>query len=226
MPPRNAPSMAHTPGPDGTPKLDLNVAGAIPRSALQNLSVIQGVQSVVPIPLYDTVAVPNGNTAVEIPFFGNVRQTAGIWNTNMEAQNQLISGKVQVITEIVLDATVAVLTATSLADIMALTHGPGVFILTINGVEYAEGFIKDLIGGGLFATAAGAGGTQPNGSFPYAAPRSNSGTGFRLNPALVIPTQVGFGLTLKYPSNAAPNPAATVYLRATLKGQQVRLMSA
>jgi hypothetical protein len=214
--------MAVTTDASGAQKLALNVAGAIPRSELQNLSVIQGVQSVVPIPLYDTIAVANGNTAVSFTFFQNTQQGIFDPNTNIESKGQLISGKVEVVTEIVLDATVSVLSATTLADIVALTHAPATFTFTINGVAYAQGFIKDLIGGGLFATPAGTGSNAP---YAYATPRSNAGSGFRLNPALVIPTQVGFGLTLNYPNGSAPNPTNTVYLRCTLRGQQVRLMS-
>jgi len=201
------------------PALNLNVAGAVSRTQLRNLSVIQGVQSVVPIPLYDTLAVAAGNTSVTFAFFQQTRGQVGINNTNMESQGQLISGKVEIITEIRLDVTQIAPSATYLADLMVFTHGSGSFVLYINNVEYAQGFIKDLIGGGLF----GFGG---NPTIPYATGRAGSGCGKLLSPALVIPTQTQFALVFNYPAGAPPVPTNTTLLRPMLIGQQVRLMSA
>lgn len=202
----------------------LGQAGPISRTQLRNLSVIQGVQSVVPIPLYDTLAAVNGNASVSFAFFQQTRGQVGINNSNMEAQGQLISGKVQVVTEIRLDVTQIAPASTYLADLMQFTHGSGAFTLYINNVEYAQGFIKDLIGGGLFGF-----GTNPvigGANVPYATARCGSGKGYELTPPLVIPTQTQFALVFNYPAGAPPNPTDTTLLRAMLLGQQIRLMSA
>lgn len=199
-------------------------AGPISRTQLRNLSVIQGVQSVVPIPLYDTLSVANGNAAVTFSFFQQTRGAVGINNTNMESAGQLISGKVQCVTEIRLDVTQVAPAAAYLADLMLFTHGSGSFTFYINNVEYAQGLIKDLIGGGLFGF-----GTNPvisSANVPYACPRAGSGRGFELPVPLVVPTQTQFSLVLNYPSTTAPNPTATTLLRPELVGQQIRLMSA
>lgn len=212
------PAKAVMSAPAVSAAMALGKAGPISRGLLRNLSVIQGVQSVVPIPLYDTLSAVNNNASVQFTFFAQTRSSVGIWNTNMEAQAQLISGKVEVATELRLDVTQAAPAAAYLADLMAFTHGSGSFILYINNVEYSEGLIKDLIGGGLFGF-----GTQAN---AYAVARCGSGKGVVLTPPLVIPTQTQFALVLNYPAGSPPNPTNTTLLRATILGEQVRLMSA
>ena len=56
----------------------------------------------------------------------------------------------------------------------------------------------------------------------YQAPRNVSG--YKLNPAIVIPTQTSFSLEFDYA--AAQNPAVAVILRPKLLGQLIRLTSA
>lgn len=198
-----------------SPSLDLRVAGAINRGQLRNLSVIQGVQSVVPIPLYDTLSVANGNTLTTLQFFANTRGGQGLYVTNMEASSQLISGKVQIVTEVQCDVGQAAANATALADAILGTCVNAAFVLYINNVEYAEGQVKQLIGLGLYAPTVTAN--------TYVASRCGAGQGFQLNPAIVIPTQTQFNVNFLYA--AAFNPTATTILRVFLLGQQVRLMS-
>lgn len=209
------------------PPINLRSAGPISRDQLKDLSVISGVQSVIPIPLYDTVEVPNANTATTIQFFSHTKGASGIAITNLEQPNILVSGKVQVVTEI----SLAVMTPTGVQllgtqqDLLALTHAEGSFTFKINNVEYAQGNIVDLIGGKLYGFG-GTTGTGPMvvGAVPYTAAWNQNGCGFRLSPAVVVPTQVNFSLELNY--KVAPNPAATVALVAQLRGQQLRLASA
>lgn len=187
------------------------------KADVANLSVIYGKQNVLPWEWYDSVNVPNGNTATSISFFAHTRGGDGIATTNMEQPNQLISGKQFVLEEICLDvSTEGAFVAGTLADFIALTHPKSSFTLKINQVEYAQGLVKDLIGGGFFGfgTFAATGG--------YAAPRNVRG--YKLNPAVVIPTQTSFSLEFNYA--AAQNPAVQVTLRPKLMGQLIRLTSA
>lgn len=199
-------------------------AGPINRALLRNLSVIQGVQSVVPIPLYDTLSVVNENSAVSFAFFQQSRGSAGVNNCNLDNAGQLISGKVEVAVELRADVTQIAPASTYLADLMQFTHGSGSFTLIINNVEYAQGFIKDLIGGGLFGF--GSNPTISSANVPYACARAGSGRGVELMPPLVIPTQTQFSLIWTYPNGSAPNPTETTLIRSMIVGQQIRLMSA
>jgi hypothetical protein len=193
------------------------------RSDVQNLAVIYGKQNLVPIPLYDTVVVANGNANPVIQFFANTRGAQGIAVTNMEQPNQLISGKSFVCEEIALDVgtSTGAYVALTAADIMLLTHATASFTFKINNVEYAQGLVKDLIGNGLFGFGTGLAALGT--TIPYVTPR-NGVRGFKLNPALVIPTQTGFALEFDY--QTAPNPAASVVLRPKLLGTMIRLTSA
>lgn len=186
------------------------------RSDIQNLSVIYGKQNVLPWEWYDTVTVPNGNANTTVNFFANTRGGQGLPITNLEQPNQLISGKSFVMTELCLDVTSDAQVAGTLADYITLTHTRASFTFKINQVEYAQGLVKDLIGGGFFGfgTFAATGG--------YSAPRNVRG--YKLDPAVVIPTQTAFSLEFNYFS--APNPAVAVNLRPKLMGQLIRLTSA
>lgn len=199
-------------------------AGPINKALLRNLSVIQGVQSVVPISLYDTLTVANGNSAVAFSFFQQTRGAVGLNNTNMESAGQLISGKVQVATELRLEVSQGAPASTYLADCMDFISVSGSFTLYINNVEYAQGFIKDLVGGGFFGY--GSNPTISSANVPYVTGRAGGGCGVVLTPPLVIPTQTQFALVLTYANGAAPNPTATTILKALIMGQQIRLMSA
>jgi len=194
------------------------------RQDVSNLAVIYGKQNMVPIPLYDTVTVANGNTAQTVQFFANTRGAVGLALTNMEQPNQLISGKSFVMTEIKLDvwtgAAAGIAVALTAQDLVALTHVSSSYTFKINNVEYAQGLIKDLIGGGFFGFGTGlaAAGT----TVPYVAPRNVRGA--KLDPAIVIPTQTSFTLEFNYA--VAPNPAVGVILRPMLIGTMIRLTSA
>lgn len=194
------------------------------REDVSRLAVIYGKQNLVPIPLYDTVTVANGNTAQTVQFFANTRGAQGLAITNMEQPNQLISGKSFVMTELKLDlwtgAAQGIAVALTAQDLIAMTHVAASFTFKINNVEYAQGLLKDLIGGGYFGFGTGlaAAGT----TVPYVSPRNVRG--FRLDPAIVIPTQTSFTLEFNYA--VAPNPAVGVILRPTLLGTLVRLTSA
>lgn len=202
------------------PPLNLRIAGPVSRDQLKDLSVISGVQSVIPIPLYDTVAVPNGNAATTIQFFSHTKGASGIAITNLEQPNILVSGKVQVVTEIAisLKTPTGVQVAGTLEDMAAFCHAQGSFTFKINNVEYAQGPIDQLFGGKLFGFGTPATVNQ------YSAAWNHAPCGFRLSPAVVVPTQVNFSLQLDY--NAAVNPAAAMSLVAELRGQQLRLASA
>ncbi len=197
----------------------LRTAGPVSREQLKNLSVISGVQSVIPIPLYDTVAVANGNTATTIQFFSHTKGASGIAITNMESANQLISGKVEVVTgiRVSLKTPTGVQVAGTYSDMTALAHAQGSFTFKINNVEYAQGPIDSLFGGKLYGFGTPATINQ------YTAAWNQAPEGFRMSPAVVIPTQVNFTFELNY--NAAPNPAATLELVCELQGQQLRLAS-
>lgn len=200
-----------------SPALNLRVAGPITRAQIRELSTVHNVQSVVPIELYDTLLVPLANTSVQFNFFQQSRGQQGFWNTNLNVASMLNSKQVFVATEIRLSVTQTAPSASYLADLMALTHGPGAFDLKINNVEHAQGPILDLIGGGLF----GFGGTQTT---PYAASRAGgTGKGYELNPGLIIPTEVQFGLSFYYPPTAAPVVTVATYMRVKLCGQLVRM---
>lgn len=209
------------------PPINLRTAGPINRDQLKDLAVISGVQSVIPIPLFDTVEVPNGNAATTIQFFAHTKGASGIAVTNLEQANILVSGKVQVITEISLGISTptGVQILGTQQDFLALTHAEGSFTFKINNVEYAQGNIMDLVGGKLYGFGGTTGtGAEVVGSLPYVAAWNQSACGFRLSPAVVLPTQVNFSLELNF--KVAPNPAATVALVAQLRGQQLRLASA
>lgn len=200
--------------------LNLRTAGPVSRAELRDLSVISGVQSVIPIPLYDTVAVANAQTATTIQFFAHTKGASGIGVTNLEQANILVSGKVQVVTSIrlMLQTASGVQVAGTKADMEAIAHANGAFTFKINNVEYAQGPISDLIGGKLFGFGT------PAANVSYTAAWNQEPDGYRLSPAIVIPTQVQFSLQLDYVT--APNPAATIQLVAELRGQQLRLASA
>jgi hypothetical protein len=200
--------------------INLRQAGPVSREDLKNLSVISGVQSVIPIPLYDTIAVANGNTAVSFQFFSHTKGASGIAVTNLEQPNILVSGKVQVVTGIrlLLETPTGVQVAGTLSDMTAFAHAVGSFTFKINNVEYAQGNISDLIGGKLYGFGT------PAANVAYSAAWNQRPEGFFMSPAVVIPTQVNFSLQLDY--NAAPNPAATMQIVAQLVGQQLRLASA
>lgn len=191
--------------------------GVISREDIQRLAVIYGKQNIVPIPLFDTQDVANGNALTTLQFFSNTRGAQGIAITNMEQPNQLISGKFFVVEELGLDVVpTGVFAAASMADAKILTHNKSTYTLKINQVEYAQGLVKDLIGGGLFgwgSTTADVNYFSPGYRKPAA-----------LYPAIVIPTQTQFSLQFDYA--AAPNPAATVTLRPYLRGKLVRQTSA
>lgn len=199
--------------------INLRQAGPVSREDLKTLSVISGVQSVIPIPLYDTIAVINGNVATTFQFFSHTKAASGIAVTNIEQPNILVSGKVEVVTGIrlMLQTPTGVQVAGSLADMEAFAHAVGSFTFKINNVEYAQGPISSLIGGKLFGFGT------PAANVSYSAAWNQHPEGFRLSPAVVVPTQVNFSLELDY--NAAPNPAAPMQLVAELQGQQLRLAS-
>lgn len=200
--------------------INLRSAGPVSRDQLKDLSVISGVQSVIPIPLYDTVNLANGNTATTIQFFSHTKGASGIAITNLEQPNILVSGKVQVVTEIALALQTAsgVQVAGTLSDMTAVAHANASFTFKINNVEYAQGPVSDLIGGKLFGFGTPATLNQ------YSASWTRNGHGFMMSPAVVVPTQVNFSLELNYVT--APNPAAALQLVAVLRGQQLRLASA
>jgi hypothetical protein len=199
--------------------INLRQAGPVNREDLKTLSVISGVQSVIPIPLYDTVAVANGNAATKIQFFSHTKGASGIAVTNLEQANILVSGKVEVVTTIrlLLQTPTGVQVAGTLADMEAFAHAVGAFTFKINNVEYAQGPISDLIGGKLYGFGT------PAANVAYSASWNQHPEGFRMSPAVVIPTQVNFSMELEYA--VAPNPAATLELVCELQGQQLRLAS-
>lgn len=187
------------------------------KADIANLSVVYGKENVLPWEWYDTVSVPNGNTNTAINFFSNTRGGQGIAVTNMEQPNQLISGKSFVIEELALDVSLSTpYVAGTLADFVAVTHPQASFTLKINQVEYAQGLVKDLIGGGFFGFGT------PAANVAYLSPRNVSG--YKLNPAIVIPTQTSFSLEFDYAT--AANPAVAVLLRPKLLGKLIRLTSA
>ncbi len=200
--------------------INLRQAGPVSREQLKTLSVISGVQSVIPIPLFDTIAVANGNAATTFQFFSHTKGASGIAVTNLEQPNILVSGKVEVVTGIrlKLSTPTGVQVAGTLSDMEAFAHAVGSFTFKINNVEYAQGNIADLVGGKLYGFGT------PAANVSYSAAWNQAPDGFRMSPAVVIPTQVNFSLELDY--NAAPNPAATLQLIAELQGQQLRLASA
>ncbi len=199
--------------------INLRTAGPVTREDLKTLSVISGVQSVIPIPLYDTVAVANGNTLTTLQFFSHTKGASTISVTNLEQANILVSGKVEVVTGIRLSlkTPTGVQVAGTLSDMTAFAHAVGSFTFTINNVEYAQGPIDSLFGGKLYGFGTPATINQ------YSAAWNQAPEGFRMSPAVVIPTQVNFGLALNFA--AAPNPAATMEIVAELQGQQLRLAS-
>jgi hypothetical protein len=187
------------------------------REDLANLSVVYGKQNVLPWEIYDTVDVANAQTLTSIPFFSNTRGGQGIAITNLEQPNQLISQKAFVLEEILLDVSVPTYVAGTLADFVTLTSQKSSFTLKINQAEYAQGLVKDLIGGGFFGFGT------PATNVAYLAPR-NGVRGYKLATPIVIPTQMQFSLQFDYA--AAPSPAATVTLRPKLCGKLIRLTSA
>ena len=198
-------------------QLNLRVAGPVDREQLKGLAVISGVQSVIPIPLYDTVTLAAAVAASTTQqFFAHTKGANGIAITNMEQPNQLISGKVQVITEIALNVSTPTgsQVAGSLDDFLKATHGDASYTFKINNVEYAQGPLKELIGGKFFGFGAG----------PYVAANIGGNGRYKLSPAVLLPTQVGFSLEINYA--AAFTPAAAVSLVMELRGQQLRLASA
>lgn len=200
--------------------INLRQAGPVSREDLKTLSVISGVQSVIPIPLYDTISVANGNASTVFQFFSHTKGAAGIAVTNLEQPNILVSGKVEVVTGIrlLLQTPTGVQVAGTLSDMCAFAHAVGSFTFKINNVEYAQGPISSLFGGKLYGFGTPATINQ------YSAAWNQNPQGFNMSPAVVIPTQVNFSLELDY--NAAPNPAATMQIVAELQGQQLRLASA
>lgn len=202
--------------------MDKAQVSVINQADLAALAVTYGKQNVIPWTWYDDVALANGNTSPTIQFFSQTQGGAGIAKTNMEQANIFVSGKMFVLQEIQLDVTTptGAFVAGTVPDMLLATHAEASFTFKINQVQYAQSFVKDLVGGGFFGFGSGlaAGGT----TIPYAAPRNVSG--YKLNPWLLIPTQTQFNLQFDY--NAAPNPAATLQFRPKLKGQLIRLTSA
>ncbi len=186
------------------------------RGDLAKLSVIFGTQNILPWEWFDTQDVANGNALTALSFFSNTRGGQGIAVTNMEQPNQLISGKSFVLEEIALDVSVGTFAAGTLADFVTMTSVKSSFTFKINQVEYAQGLVKDLIGGGFFGFGT------PATNVAYMTPRNVCG--YKLKSPIVIPTQTSFTLDFNYA--AAPNPAATVTLRPKLLGQLVRQTSA
>lgn len=194
----------------------MNAIQTFSRADVARAAVIFGKQSVIDYKLYDTQDVANGNTATTLQFFSNTRGGQGIYVTNMESANQLISGKQFLLTGIELDVNVVSQVSGTLQDLITVTHPKAAYTLKINQVEYAQGLVKDLLGGGLFGFGTPATYNQ------YATPRAP--TRLMIDPALLIPTQTNF--TFQFDYSAAPNPAATVTLRPKLVGKLIRLTSA
>ncbi len=194
-----------------------NQVQVLDRSDLGKLSVIFGKQNSLYWEWYDTQDVANGNALTALNFFSNTRGGQGIAITNMEQPNQFISGKSFVLEEIALDINPnAGYVAGTLADFQTLTGQKSSFTFKINQVEYAQGLVKDLVGGGFFGFGT------PATNVAYMAPRNVAC--YKLKTPVVIPTQTSF--TLEFDYAAAPNPAATVTLRPRLIGTLVRLTSA
>lgn len=191
------------------------------KSDLSRLAVIfGGVQNYIDFELFDTVDAAAGVAAPQtIQFFSNTLGANGVAITNMEAANQLISGKQFLVERIELDATVAALTATTLADVLLMTHSKASYTFKINQVIYKQGLVKDLIGGGLFGFGKEVT-TAADISYvcPRVIPRMN------LEPAILIPTQTNFTFQIDYA--AAQTPTAAVTLRPKLVGKLTRLASA
>lgn len=189
---------------------------AYSRKDVADAAVIFGKQNVIDYKLYDLQTVANGNTSQVIQFFTDTRGAQGLPVTNMESANQLISGKQFLLTGMRLDADVVTQAAGTLQDLITCTAGKSSYTLKINQVEYAQGYVKDLLGGSFWGFGT------PATYNDYAAPRWIARTS--LDPALLIPTQTNF--TFQFDYTTAPNPAVAVLLKVTFEGKLIRLTSA
>ncbi len=186
------------------------------RADIAQAAVIYGKQNILAWKLYDTQDLANGNTATTVQFFTSTRGANGIGVSNMLAANRLDSGQMFLLMGIRLDANVVTQAAGTLQDMITATHPKAAYTLKINNVEYAQGLVKDLVGGGFFGFGTPA--TYNN----YQASRWVIQP--KLDPALLIPTQTNF--TFQFDYAAAPNPSATVSLRVIFDGYLIRQTSA
>lgn len=193
----------------------------ISKADLSQLAVIfGGAENYIDFELYDSVDATGGVAqATTIQFFSNTLGAQGVAVTNMEAANQLISGKQFLLERIELDVTVAAVSATTLADFLKMTHAKSSYTFKINQVIYKQGLLKDLIGGGLFGFVSE---STTAADISYVCPKSMPR--MDLNPAVLIPTQTNFTFQIDYA--AAQTPTATVTLRPKLVGKLTRLASA
>lgn len=196
----------------------MNGISTFSKADVARASVIFAQQNVVDWKYYDVVNLANGNTSTTLQFFSHTRGANGLDVTNMESANQLISGKLFLLTGIRLDANPnsSTLASGTLQDLCTATHTRAAYTLKINQVEYAQGPVKDLIGNGLFGFGA------PATLLQYQTPRGNVSSA--VDPALLIPTQTNF--TFQFDYGTAPNPAVGVDLRVTFVGKLIRLASA
>lgn len=193
------------------------------KADLAQLSVIAGKQNIIGWRLYDTLTYPAAGGVVAQNFFADTKGAQGLVVTNLDQPNQLISGQSMVVEKIKMNLIAAAGEAnlvTSFQDKVKIAEMAGAFTLYINNVQYAQGPLQALLGGGLIGFGDGGGGAAA--LPPYATPRVVDCV--EIYPYLVIPPTTSFQLVLS--SEASPALTQAVRAEVSLIGQLVRLQSA